>query len=117
MSERSIFTKIIDGEIPADILYQDDVCFCIKDIQPQAPTHVLLIPRKPIQKLADASQEDREILSHLMLKAGDIARMLDIDDAFRLIVNNGEAAGQTVFHLHLHILAGKVFKESSLSMT
>jgi histidine triad (HIT) family protein len=112
----TIFSKIANGDIPAKILYQDEDCFCIEDINPQAPTHVLLIPKKVIPRLADASAEDRNLLGHLMLKAGDIARQLGVDEAFRLVINNGEGAGQTVFHLHLHILAGKTFKENSLSM-
>lgn len=116
MSEESIFSKIIDRTIPADILYEDELCICIKDIQPQAPTHVLVIPKKNIPRLADATTEDKALLGHLMLSVGDIARKLGIDDAFRVCINNGEAAGQTVFHLHIHILAGKTFKESSLSM-
>jgi histidine triad (HIT) family protein len=116
MTDKSIFSKIIDGDIPADILYQDEECFCIRDINPQAPTHILLIPKKPIPRLADASEEDKAMLGHLMLRVGDIARKLGVDEAFRVCINNGEAAGQTVFHLHIHILAGKKFSEDSLSM-
>lgn len=116
MSQKTLFTKIIDGDIPSNILYQDDLCFCIKDIQPQAPTHVLLIPRQPIPKLSEAQKGDAELLGQLMLRVGDVTRLLGIDDAFRVVINNGEGAGQTVFHLHLHILAGKTFKENSLSM-
>lgn len=107
----TVFGKIIAGEIPADKLYEDDDCICIKDIAPQAPTHVLLIPKKPIARLADATPEDQALLGKLMVKAGDIARMLGVDEAFRLVVNNGAGAGQTVFHLHLHILGNKTFKE------
>lgn len=114
--ESTIFSKIIDGEIPADIVYQDDQCICIKDISPQAPTHVLVIPRKPIPRLVDASQEDKALLGHLMLSVGEIAKQLGVDEAFRVVINNGEQAGQTVFHLHLHILASKQFTEGSLSM-
>jgi histidine triad (HIT) family protein len=114
MSEKSIFSRIIDGEIPSQFIYQDDICVCIKDISPQAPTHVLIIPRKPLPRLADATAEDQAILGHLMLKAGDIARQLGVDEAFRLVVNNGRAAGQTVFHLHLHLLANKKFQEGGL---
>jgi len=117
MAEETIFTKIINGDIPADILYEDELCICIKDIQPQAPTHVLVIPRKPIPRLVDASAEDKALLGHLMLAVGDIAKKIGIEDAFRVCINNGEAAGQTVFHLHIHILAGKTFSEGSLSMT
>ena len=104
----------MDGEIPSDILYEDELCICIRDIQPQAPTHVLIIPRKPIPRLVDATDEDKAMLGHLMLKAGDIARNMGVEEAFRICINNGEAAGQTVFHLHLHLLAGKTFSEDSL---
>jgi histidine triad (HIT) family protein len=116
MSDKTLFSKIIDGEIPADIVYQDEHCICIKDIQPQAPTHVLVIPRKPIPRLADATDDDKALLGHLMLAVGDIARSLGVDEAFRVCINNGERAGQTVFHLHLHLLAGTTFNEGSLGM-
>ena len=110
----SIFTKIINREIPADILYEDEDCICIKDIYPKAPTHLLVIPRKPITKLVDAAPADQALLGHLLLKVGDIARSVGVEDAFRVVINNGEDAGQTVFHLHLHILANKRFDEDSL---
>ncbi len=116
MSETTLFTKIIEGEIAADVLYEDEVCICIKDISPQAPTHVLVIPRKPIPKLSDATKDDKAILGHIMLSVGDIARNLGVEEAFRVVINNGSAAGQTVFHLHLHILANKQFEEDSLGM-
>lgn len=111
MTETTIFGKIIAGEIPADKLYEDDDCICIKDISPQAPTHVLLIPKKPIPRLVDATAEDQALLGKLMIKAGEIAGELGIGDAFRLVINNGADAGQTVFHLHLHILGNKTFSE------
>lgn len=111
MAEETLFSRIINGDIPSDILYEDEHCICIKDIAPQAPTHLLVIPRKPIPRLVDATQEDKSLLGHLMLSVGDITRQLGIDDAFRVIINNGANAGQTVFHLHLHILAGQTFKE------
>lgn len=114
MSDKTIFSKIIDGDIPAQFIYQDEICVCIKDIAPQAPTHLLIIPRKPIPRLADASAEDQAILGHLMLVAGEIARKQGVDEAFRLIVNNGAGAGQTVFHLHLHLMANKKFTEGKL---
>lgn len=114
MAERSIFSRIIDGEIPTEFVYQDDLCVCIRDIAPQAPTHLLIIPRKPIPKLVDATVEDQALLGHLMVKAGEIARQLGVGDAFRLVINNGAGAGQTVFHLHIHLLANKTFKEGSL---
>ena len=116
MSEKTIFSKIIDGEIPSEFIYQDDICVCIRDIAPQAPTHLLIIPRKPIAMLAEAAPEDQSILGHLLLKAGDIARQLGVSEAFRLVINNGAGAGQTVFHLHLHLLADKKFTEGSLGM-
>lgn len=112
---QTIFTKIINGDIPADIVYQDDDCICIKDIQPQAPTHLLVIPKKPIACLAKATVEDTMLLGNLMLRVGDIARQCGVQDAFRVVINNGEGAGQTVFHLHIHILAGKTFNEGSLA--
>jgi len=114
MTEETVFSKIIKGDIPADILYEDDECICIKDIHPQAPTHLLVIPRKAIPRLADATDEDKTLLGHLLLKVGDIARKLGVDEAFRVVINNGEGAGQTVFHLHFHILANKKFSEASL---
>lgn len=110
----TIFQKIIDGDIPADKLYEDEYCICIKDIQPQAPLHLLIIPKTPIQKLADAKESDKVLLGHLMYVAGEVARQQGVDEAFRLVVNNGEAAGQTVFHLHLHLLAQLKFEEGSL---
>ena len=114
MSEETIFSRIIKGDIPADIVYEDELCIAIKDVAPKAPTHILVIPRKPIPRLVDASPEDQKILGHLMRAVGDIARQAGIGDAFRVVINNGEGAGQTVFHLHLHILGNKSFSEAEL---
>lgn len=105
----TVFAKVISREIPAKIVYEDDQCLAFADINPQAPTHVLLIPKKEIPRLADATSDDQALLGHMMVTAGKIARDLGVDDAFRLVVNNGAAAGQSVFHLHLHILAGRPF--------
>lgn len=105
----TLFSKIIDREIPADIVYEDELCLAFRDIAPQAPVHILLIPKQPIVKIADANESDQALLGHLMLKAGEIAREQGYGDAFRLVINNGEGAGQTVFHLHIHILAGRPF--------
>ena len=105
----TLFAKIIDRQIPADIVYEDDLCLAFNDINPQAPVHILLIPKKPIAKLVDSETADQDMLGHLMLKAGDIARDQGVGEAFRLVVNNGAEAGQEVFHLHLHILAGRSF--------
>lgn len=107
MSEETIFSKIIRREIPAEIIYEDDLCMAFKDVNPTAPHHILLIPKKEIPKLADATAEDQAILGHLMLAVGEVTRQLGIEDAFRVTINNGANAGQTVFHLHLHIIAGR----------
>ncbi|MCG8379966.1 MAG: histidine triad nucleotide-binding protein [Proteobacteria bacterium] len=105
----TLFSKIINKEIPADIVYEDDLCLAFKDINPQAPLHVLIIPKKPIPRIVDAEQSDQELLGHLLLKAGEIAKQEGYENAFRLNINNGEGAGQTVFHLHVHLLAGRNF--------
>ncbi|MGI9228331.1 MAG: histidine triad nucleotide-binding protein [Gammaproteobacteria bacterium] len=105
----TIFSKIINREIPADIVYEDDQCLAFRDVNPQAPVHVLVIPKQPIARLAEAKAEDQALLGHLMLAAGKVAQELGVADAYRLVVNNGADAGQTVFHLHLHILAGRSF--------
>lgn len=114
MSEETLFTKIINGDIPADIVYEDEHCFAIKDIAPKAPTHLLVIPKKPIPRLVDATPEDKALLGHMMLTVGEIAKKAGVDEAFRVIINNGAGVGQTVFHLHLHILGNKAFSEDSL---
>ncbi|MCV6603776.1 MAG: histidine triad nucleotide-binding protein [Porticoccaceae bacterium] len=114
MSEPTLFTRIINREIPADIVYEDDHCIAIKDIAPKAPVHLLVIPKRPIARLVDASEDDKALLGHLMLAAGEVARQAGVGDAFRLIANNGADAGQTVFHLHLHILGDKQFSEARL---
>ena len=113
--EDTIFGKITRGEIPTDFLYQDEQCVVIKDIYPQAPTHVLIIPQKPIPMLSVADEEDQALLGHLLVVAGKVANQLGVEDAFRLVINNGEGGGQTVFHLHLHILAGRDMKEGELA--
>lgn len=111
----TIFGKITRGEIPSDFLFEDEHCVVIRDINPQAPTHVLIIPRKPIPRLVDADPDDQALLGHLLLVAGRVAEDLGVGDAFRLVINNGEEGGQTVFHLHLHILAGRNMTEGQLS--
>ena len=107
--EETLFTKIINREIPADIVYEDEHCLAFNDISPQAPMHVLIIPKKPIVKVADAEPDDVQLLGHLMLKAGEIAKQQGYGDAFRLVNNSGAGAGQSVFHLHIHILGGRPF--------
>ena len=106
----TIFTKIISKEIPADIVYEDDLCLAFRDVNPQAPVHILLIPKKPLDTLSNAAPEDQALLGHLLLVVGRITRELKIDGAFRLVVNNGKEGGQAVFHVHMHILAGRKFR-------
>ena len=110
----TIFSKIVSGEIASEFIYEDEHCIAINDVNPQAAVHVLVIPKKGIPKLVDAQAEDQALLGHLMLVVGKVAEQLGVADAFRLIVNNGAGAGQTVFHLHLHIIAGQVFSEQNL---
>lgn len=106
--EPTLFEKIIAREIPADIVFEDDLCLCFRDISPQAPVHLLLIPKKPITRIALAESGDQELLGHLMLKVGEIARQEGYaEDGFRVIVNNGPHGGEAVPHLHLHLLAGR----------
>ena len=106
---KTLFSKIIDREIPAKIVYEDDLCVAFRDIDPRAPTHILVVPRKPIASLSETSPEDQALLGHLLLTAAKIARDEGHGEAFRLVVNNGEEAGQSVFHLHIHILGGRPF--------
>ncbi len=104
----TIFSKIIDREIPAEIVYEDDMCLAFKDISPQAPTHILLIPKKEIPSLNDLKSEDGGIMGHLMLKVPEIASKAGIsEDGYRIVVNTGENSGQSVFHIHIHILGGR----------
>lgn len=105
----TIFSKIINREIPADIVYEDDLALAFRDVNPQAPAHILVVPKQAIPRLVDAKQEHQELLGHLLLVAAKIADQEGYGDAFRLVVNNGEKVGQTVFHLHVHILAGRLF--------
>ena len=105
----TIFQKIIDKELPADIIYEDDKSLVFRDINPVAPTHLLIIPKKQIEKISYAQKEDQDLLGHLFLVAGEVARLLGIQDAFRLVVNNGAGAQQTVFHLHIHLIAEREF--------
>ena len=103
----TIFSKIIKREVPADIVYEDDCCLAFRDTNPQAPVHILVIPKNPIAKISDASEADHLLLGRLLTTASKIAAEEGMGDAFRLVINNGAEAGQTVFHLHIHILAGR----------
>ncbi|MDB9742050.1 HIT domain-containing protein [Akkermansiaceae bacterium] len=106
--ELTIFEKIINHTMPATVVYEDDQCICIKDIEPQAPVHLLLIPKKKITRIGEAVLEDKELLGYLMLKIQDIANQEGFaENGFRVVINNGRDAGELVPHLHLHLLAGK----------
>jgi len=107
MSEKTIFKKIIDREIPADILYEDDLCLAFNDVTPQAPSHVLLIPKKEIPTVNDVTEADQQLVGHLFLTAKHLAAQLGLDGGYRLVVNCGPDGGQEVYHLHLHILGGR----------
>ena len=109
MMADNLFQKIIDRKIPADIVYEDDQCLAFRDINPQAPVHVLVIPRKVIRTHADITKEDQAMLGHLHLVAARLAEQLGVSDGYRLVLNCKEGAGQTVPHLHLHLLGGRTF--------
>jgi len=102
----TIFGKIVAGEVPTTKIYEDELCIAIDDINPQAPVHSLVIPKKPIPMLVEAQHEDQALLGHLLLVAAKIAQDKGIGQAFRTIINNGAEGGQTVFHLHIHVLGG-----------
>lgn len=104
----TLFTKIINRDLPADIVYEDDEALVLRDINPQAPVHLLVIPKKVIPKLSDSTQEDQQLLGHLLLVANKVAEQEGLEN-YRVNINNGADAGQTVFHLHLHVLGGRSF--------
>jgi len=109
MMQDNLFQKIIDKQIPAKLVYEDDRCLAFHDINPQAPVHLLLIPRKVIRTHADLTEADRDLLGHLHLVAVKLAEQLGLQDGYRLLVNCQERAGQTVPHLHFHLLGGRDF--------
>ncbi|MBL9209005.1 MAG: histidine triad nucleotide-binding protein [Opitutaceae bacterium] len=102
---KTIFQRIIDREIPARIEHEDDHCIVLHDIQPQAPVHLLIVPKKPITRVATATADDQALLGHLLLTAGVVAKKLQLAEGFRLVVNNGPHACESVPHLHVHLLA------------
>lgn len=105
---KTLFEKIIAREIPAKIVYEDDLVLAFQDIKPQAPTHVLIVPKKPIPRIAEAKPEDAPVLGHLLLKAAALAKQLGVaESGFRLVFNNGPHAGEAVPHLHCHIIGGR----------
>lgn len=104
----TIFKKIIDKEIPADIVYEDDKCLAFKDIDPKAPTHVLIIPKKEIPSMAEVSEIDKELLGHLFVTASKVAKDLGVSESgYRLVANTNFEGGQEVYHLHIHLLGGR----------
>lgn len=104
---KTLFEKIVAREVPATIVYEDDKVIAFHDIKPQAPVHVLIVPKKPIPRIAEAKPGDQTILGYLMLKAGEVAKQLGLKNGFRLVINNGPDAGEAVPHLHCHILGGR----------
>ena len=106
MTGDTVFEKILLGEIPSDEVFSDDKCLAFRDIQPQAPVHILVIPRKPIAGLGEAQDEDKDLLGHLLLISKKVAMQEGLDN-WRTVINTGEKSGQTVFHLHIHIIGGR----------
>jgi len=105
---KTIFARIADGEVPADIVYQDELAVAFRDLDPKAPVHVLIIPRRPLASVAAAGEEDRELLGHLLLVAARVAREQGLEEGgYRVVTNVGRDGGQTVFHMHLHLLGGR----------
>ena len=107
MTEKTIFKRIIDGEIPADIVYEDEQCLAFRDISPQAPVHILVIPRKEIPSIDHLSDEDEQLVGHIYLVIKQIAAGEGLENGYRVIVNCGKEGGQTVDHLHFHLLGGR----------
>lgn len=103
----TIFSKIIDREIPADVVYEDDLCLAFRDVSPQAPSHVLLIPKKPVSSLDELTDQDAALAGHLMMTVPKVAAILGLSEGYRTVINTGHEGGQTVFHLHIHILGGR----------
>ncbi len=102
---KTLFQRIIDREVPARIEHEDEHCIVIHDINPQAPVHLLVIPKKPIARVSETTADDQAVLGHLLLTAGLVARNLGLTDGFRLVINNGRLASESVPHLHVHLLA------------
>lgn len=109
MTDKTLFERIIAREIPAEIVHEDTRCIAFRDINPQAPMHILVCPKKPISMLSMATPEDAELLGYVLLTAAQIAQKEGHGEAFRLAINNGAEVGQTVFHLHVHLLGGRRF--------
>jgi len=103
----TLFEKIVAREIPAQIVFEDDLVLAIRDIAPQAPTHILIFPKKAVPRIAEATPEDHKMLGHLLLKAAEVANKVGLSGGYRLVINNGPDGGESVPHLHCHILGGR----------
>ena len=111
MAEKTLFEKICDKEIPATIVHEDDLCVAFRDISPQAPLHILVVPRKPVVRIGLAEADDAALLGHLLLTAAEVARREGVaESGFRLVINNGPDGGEAVPHLHVHLLGGRPLK-------
>jgi histidine triad (HIT) family protein len=110
LSADCLFCKIADKKIPSKLVYEDDDIFAFEDISPQAPTHILICPRKHFTSLHEATNGDQAVLGKLQLVAAQLARKRDLHEGYRIVINNGGGAGQSVFHLHLHLLGGRAFR-------
>ena len=111
MPDKTLFEKICDGEIPADIVHSDELCLAFRDISPQAPLHILVVPRKPLPRVGAAKPDDAALLGHLLVTAAEVARKEGVaDSGYRLVINNGPDGGEAVPHLHVHLLGGRKLK-------
>jgi len=104
---KTLFEKIVAREIPAQIVYEDDLVLAFRDINPQAPVHILIVPKQAVPRIAEATVDEEKLLGHLLLKASAVAKKLDLKNGYRLVINNGADGGETVPHLHVHILGGR----------
>lgn len=106
----TLFSKVIDKSLPADIIYEDDKCVAFRDINPQAPIHFLVIPRVPIPRIREAKDDDAELLGHLLIVAKNVAKQESLSEGYRLVINDGKHGAQSVYHLHIHVLGGRQMK-------
>lgn len=107
LTQDTLFTRIIRREIPADIVYEDNLAIAFRDINPQAPVHILVVPKEPIAQLSDAESQNHALMGHLLLTVKRVAAQLGLENGYRVVINNGADGGQTVPHLHLHLLGGR----------
>ncbi|XP_061195085.1 uncharacterized HIT-like protein Synpcc7942_1390 [Saccostrea echinata] len=105
--EPTIFSKIVDKSIPADIIYEDELCLAFRDVSPQAPVHFLVIPKSPIPGISDADVQDKELLGHLLLTAKQVSEQQNLSNGYRLVINEGPDGAQSVHHLHIHVMGGR----------